>query len=99
MDTLVTPRQAEFYRGFLMARGNFDPTDFGIDYSKEDFTDQMVSDFADHFRGQWTIDECLLHPRDAIRFCDEVRHKRHYFDLPDDIILRVILTRRKNPGG
>jgi hypothetical protein len=26
-----------------------------------------------------------------------VRHKHGYFDLPDDIILRVILQRRKNP--
>lgn len=43
------------------------------------------------FRGAWTIEELLLHPRDAIRFCDDVRHKHAYFDLPDDIILRSLL--------
>lgn len=95
---LTTTTQAQFYREFLMARGFFDPKEFGVDATREDFHDQMAEDFNSYFRGQWSIDELLLHPRDAIRFCDEVRHKRHYFDVPDDIILRSILTRRKNPG-
>jgi hypothetical protein len=99
MVAINTPSQSLFYREFLMTRGNFDPAAFGIRSSKEDFTDEMVGDFADYFRGQWTIDECLLHPRDAMRFCDEVRQRRGYWDVPDDIILRVILTRRKNPAG
>lgn len=89
--------QADFYREFLMGRGNFDPKDFGVDLSREDFTDKMVDTFAEAFRGQWTIDELLLHPRDAMRFCDDVRHRFGYFDMPDDLILRVILARRKNP--
>jgi hypothetical protein len=58
----------------------------------------MVSAFSAIYRGQWTIDELLLHPREAVRFCDEIRHQYGYYDLPDDIILRTILTRRKNPG-
>lgn len=99
MASLITPSQSKFYREFLMGRGNFDPADFGVNMSREDFTDHMVSDFADYFRDQWTIDECLLHPRDAMRFCDDIRHRRGYWDMPDDIILRVILTRRKNPAG
>lgn len=82
-----------------MARGAFEPSDFGIDMKKVDFIDQMVEDFATTYRGQLTIDELLLHPREAIRFCDDVRHQRRYFDVPDDIILRSILQRRKNPGG
>jgi hypothetical protein len=58
----------------------------------------MVSDFSAMYHGMWTIDELLLHPREAGHFCDEVRRLHGYFDLPDDIILRTILTRRKNPN-
>jgi hypothetical protein len=46
-----------------------------------------------------SIDELLLHPREAAHFCDDVRRQYGYFDVPDDIILRVILTRGKNPAG
>ena len=88
-----------FYREFLMSRGNFVPAEFGIEASKEAFTDQMVDSFGAAYRGQWSIDELLLHPREAVRFCDDVRRQYCYFDVPDDIILRVILTRRKNPSG
>jgi hypothetical protein len=94
----IATDQAAFYREFLMARNTFDPKEFGVDLSKEDFGDEMVSDFGAIYRGQWTFDELLLHPREAQHFCDEVRRMHGYFDLPDDIILRTILTRRKNPG-
>lgn len=99
MANLVTPQQAEFYKGFLMGRGNFNPADFGISVNKEEFTDQMVEAINSIYRGQWSVDELMLHPREAVRFCDQVRHQHGYYDVPDDIILRVILTRRKNPGG
>ena len=75
----------------------FNPRDFGVDFERAEFTDQMVSDFAEAYRDGWTIDELLLHPREAARFCDNVRFKRGYYDAPDDIILRSIMTRRKNP--
>jgi hypothetical protein len=51
------------------------------------------------YRDQWSVDELMLHPREAARFCDQARFQHGYFDVPDDIILRVILTRRKNPSG
>lgn len=89
--------QADFYREFLMGRGKFDPSEFGVNLEKDQFTDQMVDDFGETYRGQWTIDELCLHPREAVRFCDDVRRKHGYFDLPDDVILRVIMGRRKNP--
>lgn len=92
-----TAEQTQFYKEFLMGRGNWRPEEFGISVSKDEFTDQMVNDFADTYRGLWTIDELLLHPREAMRFCDDVRRLHGYFDVPDDIILRVILQRRKNP--
>jgi hypothetical protein len=89
----------EFYREFLMGRGNFDPRDFGVDKDRDLFTDEIVEHFNATFRQTWTIDELLLHPREAANFCDEVRRRYHYFDVPDDIILRSILTRRKNPNA
>ena len=89
--------QADFYREFLMGRGNFNPAEFGINLSREEFADQMVDEFNSTYHAQWTIDELLLHPREAAIFCDQVRRKHGYFDVPDDIILRVIMTRRKNP--
>ncbi len=98
MSTVQEPvTQDAFYREFLMARGKFDPAEFGVDLSREDFADEMVNDFGDIYRDVWTIDELLLHPREAMRFCDDVRRKHGYYDLPDDILLRVILSRRKNP--
>jgi hypothetical protein len=91
--------QADFYREFLLARNAFDPRHHGINLEREEFIDKMVDEFNTAFKGQNTIDELLLHPRDALRFCDDVRGRNHYYDLPDDIILRVNLQRRKNPGG
>jgi hypothetical protein len=99
MTVLVADEVSAFYREFLMARDNFDPRAFGVDLDRKDFADQMAEDFNAFFRGQQSVDELLLHPRDAIRFCDEVRFKRGYWDVPDDIILRAILNRRKKPGG
>lgn len=93
----VSTSQSNFYREFLMARPNFNPMDFGVNLEKEAFIDQMVDGFHGFYRDGWTIDELLLHPREAIQFCDQIRRQHHYFDLPDDIILRVILQRRKNP--
>jgi len=80
-----------------MGRGKFAPQEFGVDLSHEDFTDQMVDDFNITYHGIWTIDELCLHPGEAMQFCNDVRRKHEYYDLPDDIILRVIMGRRKSP--
>lgn len=80
-----------------MTRGRFNPEDFGVSVSRDELMDQMVEEFHGVYRDDWTIDELLLHPREAARFCEDVRRKYGYWDLPDDIILRVVLTRRKNP--
>jgi len=80
-----------------MARQSVDPNDYGIPMNKEEFTDQMVDEFGQYTRGQLSFDEMLLRPRTALHFCDTVRQRHGYYDLPDDIILRVIMTRRKSP--
>lgn len=82
-----------------MGRGAFDPRTFGVDLDRENFIDQIVGEFNDVYRGTVTIDELLLHPSEALRFCSDVRRKFGYFDVPDDIVLRSIMTRRKRPDG
>lgn len=79
-----------------MGRGNWQTSEFGIAVSKEEFTDQAVVMFGNIYADAWTIDELLLHPREACRFCDDFRRHHGYWDVPDDIVLRVILNRRKN---
>ena len=88
--------QPQFYAEFIMTRGKFKPQEFGVDLNREQLTEKIVDEFNGCYRS-WTIDELLLHPREAARFCDDIRRKYAYWDLPDDIILRVIITRRKNP--
>ena len=80
-----------------MARQSFEPQDFGIDLSKEDFVDQMADAFSDTYKGNLSVDELLLHPREALRFCDNVRSRYACYEVPDHVILRSILQRRKNP--
>ena len=90
MITAAEPMtQTQFYREFLMARGRFDPVDFGVSLNKQEFADQMVDEFNIVYRGGWSIDELCLHPRAALQFCDNVRLKFGYHDLPDDIIGRL----------
>jgi hypothetical protein len=99
MPAIAFSSQADFYREFLVARKSFVPQDFGVDMEREAFDDQTVDFFGSIYKGNLTIDELLLHPAEAMRFCSDYRRKHGYFDLPDDIILRVILQRRKNPGA
>ncbi len=95
--TPVLHNQQLFYREFLMARGNFDPKDYGVAATREEFADQVVDFFSATYRGQLTVDELLLRPREAMQFCDDIRRQRDYYDMPDDLILRTLLARRKNP--
>jgi hypothetical protein len=97
MHATSTRNDCSFLKEFLMARGRFDPRDFGVDLEREVLQDEIVSHFAAFCRGEWTVDELLLHPREALHFCDEFRRSNGYFQLPDDVILRSLMTRRKNP--
>lgn len=96
MHATAHHHQSDFLKEYIMARHSFDPRDFGVDLDREQFDDLMVEEFHNTIRG-WTIDELLLRPRNALQFCDGVRAKHGWLDLPDDAILRVILQRRKNP--
>jgi hypothetical protein len=97
-STIPQPSKFDFYRRFVMARAQFDPHEFGVNMDREPFIDLMCEEFNAYVRGTLSIDELLLRPRTAINFCDMIRGKHGWHDLPDDIILRVIMRRRKNPG-
>lgn len=91
--------QSDFYREYLMRRGDFSPLEYGIDLTKDNLIDTLVDEFNTVFKGQLTIDEVCLRPKVAMHFCDSVRQKHRFFDLPDDIMLRCIMNRRKAPNS
>lgn len=87
----------QFYREWQMIQ-KLDPKEYGVDIEKEEFVDILVNELAERFHGLWTVDELLLHPRDAMRFCDDVRHKHGFLEVPDQFLLRCMINRRKNPN-
>jgi len=91
----IPDSQAKFYREFLMGRHKWEPKDYGIDLSRTDLIDLFIDELRSVYRGMWTIDELVVHPRDAVRFCDDFRMKHGFYDLPDDIILRTLMNLRK----
>jgi hypothetical protein len=95
---ITASTENDFYQEFIMGRGKFDPKDFGVEMTRAKFTDKMVEFFGGTYRDSLTIDELLLHPVESLQFCTDVRRQLKAFHLPDDIILRAILSRRKNPS-
>ena len=95
MSTLIS--QTDFYQEFLMARGSFEPSEYGVDMTMEAFSDLMVDEFGEFVRDDLSLDELLLRPLSALEFTYRVRTKHGFYDLPDDIILRTVMRRRKNP--
>jgi hypothetical protein len=68
----------------------------GCDMSANQF--QIFADamFTEH-GGYDALDEMLLHPDDAKKFCNTVRDQgREFASLPDDLILRSIIIYRKS---
>ena len=93
----LSEAELSFYQEFLMKRGDFKPEDFGVEIDKDSFLDRMVELFSEYTRGSISLDEMLLRPDLAKTFCNDVREKTGYYDVPDDILLRSIIMRRKNP--
>ena len=61
-----------------------------------DFQDQLVDLHSQLYRS-WSVDELLLHPDDSKYFCDTIRRQTSFHGLPDDLVLRCLMHRRKNP--
>jgi hypothetical protein len=56
-----------------MRRSRRDFAQFGITVDADVFTDAIVDTFNDMVRGQYSVDELLLHPRDALALCETIR--------------------------
>ena len=61
------------------------------------FQDDLVNLLAKMYP-DWTVDELVLHPHDAIKFCQAVKQWQSCSALSDDMILRCLMHRRKNPS-
>jgi hypothetical protein len=62
------------------------------------FQDEL-EDLHSHLYQSWSVDELLLHPDDAKEFCDTIRRQTSFQGLPDDLILRCLISRRKKGKG
>jgi len=91
-----TESQLAFHREFLMARTLWEPKQFDIEMDRDELISLFVEELSITGRGMWTIDELCLHPREALQFCDDLRRKHGFKYLPDDVILRSIMNRRKH---
>jgi hypothetical protein len=78
-----------------MARNKWEPQDFGIDLPRKELVDMFLDELRSVYRGMWTIDELVMHPRNAARFCEDFRLKTGFYNLPDDVILRTLMTERE----
>ena len=65
-----------------------------IDQSQDE-----LEDLHSNLYQNWSVDELLLHPDDAKEFCNTIRRQTSFQGLPDDLILRCLISRRKNPKG
>ena len=79
-----------------MSRSSITPQDYGIDMEAADFMDLMAERFSDYTRGQASLDDMLLHPTEASIFCKSVRSCTGFKDLPDSVILKSVMIRRKS---
>lgn len=78
---LVLFRSSIVNRTLVMSIGKFNPRVIEVM-----FTNEMVYEFNAAYKGDWTIDELVLHPREALNFRDDVRRKRSWMYVPDDIL-------------
>ena len=81
-----------------MARQVFRPQEFGVDIDRERFADIVVEAFYAAYRHR-SIDELLLQPREALRFCEELRHQHGWHDATDQTILKTLVNRLRPPGN
>jgi hypothetical protein len=83
-------------REALMARLNLTLADYGIDLEPAAYVDELAELMANLYPA-FSVDELLVRPREALRYCDAARQRFQCYDLPDDLILRPLLSRREQP--
>ena len=58
----------------------------------------ICTDILKNQYGAFSVDKLMQHPTEALAYCDTVRSYRKDFEtLPEDLILRALTARRKNP--
>jgi hypothetical protein len=92
----MTTIQTERLKEYIVKRQAQTFADHGVEEDAVLLIDRMT-EIMQSLYPAYTIDELLLRPRHALLLCDAIRQATGYADLPDDIILRPILNRRKNP--
>lgn len=92
----MLPISTERQKALIVARLAKTLEDWGVDGDPKEFTDQLVQVWQAMYLA-FSFDELLLRPREALKLCDAARTATKYFDLPDDVILRAIMNRRKQP--
>jgi hypothetical protein len=72
--------------------------DLGFDIDPDAFKDVLSDTFDSMYAGMLpSIDELLVRPTEALRYCVAIRDRLRNFDLPEDVILRTLLNTRKHP--
>jgi hypothetical protein len=69
---------------------------YGVDKTPDEFKEMLVDRLHSMYPA-FSIDELLVRPQEAIDYCKSIRRTLENFDLPDDLILRPLLSTRKNP--
>lgn len=73
--------------------------EYGCDMSSHQFQVFVDSMWIEHTDYK-TVDEMLVHPTDAIAYCNAVRQQGTEFSsLPEDLILRSLVAYRKAGKG
>ena len=67
---------------------------FGCKTDEQDFRD-IVMELHAIMHPNWTDEELLFHPRDAIRYAEAIRCRSECAGLPDHMILRTLVNCRK----
>lgn len=75
----------------MLNRGEWEPEQFGIaGMGKDEIIKVLCQYFRDSLGRTWTVDDLLLHPSDAVRFCQDARFRAGWFDMPEEFILRAL---------
>jgi hypothetical protein len=67
----------------------------GCELPVDEFQARLMDAFHRRYPA-WTVDDLLCHPRDAIRFCDRIREATQCHDLPNGVIVKILVDMRKH---
>lgn len=78
-----------------LTRPTMNPADYSISLSRRELVDQLQASFEALYKGAFNIEQLVVQPREALNFCDQVRKEHGYYELPDHVILKSLMNRRK----